>query len=741
MSARRGRAVAVALGGAALAAAFAGAAPAFTGAAPASAGASAAGAVPAVNRNPVARVLVLSLPYVRWEDLRLSELPHLRALLDESALAGLGLRGVNDSPTLADGYLTISTGARAEARPTPACAPAPSLAASCPGAAGIAAHNDGLLFDARVGLLGDTLARARVRTALVARDAPARPGGTAALALADGSGVVHAGDTTGALSRLDSRAPLGERADAGAYRAVFERVWRDRAVVLVEASDLVRVEATRSTGRQAQVEDDRSAALRAFDGVVGELLSHVDPARDAVLVVAPSQPAGPLTLTVASLRAPELRPGLLRSAFTRRSGIVALVDVAPTILDLLGVPRPDQMEGRAFEYGRGGGDLLEERIDWIVATNRRSRFRDAAITQANGVFVGSQLAFAGIATMMLAVTRRRGRVTLVLELVALTLCFFLPATYLAVPLPFAHWGLPAYWTFVFGTSIAAALVTYVSTDRRGVAALLIALGSIVGLIVVDVCTGARLQFNGAFGYSPTIGGRYAGLGNLGFAQLAAGAALLGGLAAHRIGGRRGAWAAAGVFTVAVVADGAPFFGADVGGVLSMVPAYGIATALLLGWRFRWSLVAWWGVAAVALLGVFAAIDLARPPESRTHLGRLLGAGGSDISIVLQRKLDANLSWLAANPFVPLLPLTFVAVAYFVYRAPGALGVVREHVPQMTAALAGLGIVAFLGTALNDSGIAITGVMFGVLVPVLVVLAVRVGLPLAPSGAPAEGRAP
>ena len=74
-----------------------------------------------------------------------------------------------------------------------------------------------------------------------------------------------------------------------------------------------------------------------------------------------------------------------------------------------------------------------------------------------------------------------------------------------------------------------------------------------------------------FGYSPTVAGRFAGLGNLGYAQLAAGAVLLAGLLAYRIGGRRGALVAIALLGVAIIVDGAPFFGSDVGGVLSMVP--------------------------------------------------------------------------------------------------------------------------------------------------------------------------
>src|SRR6185437_7008214 len=116
----------------------------------------------------------------------------------------------------------------------------------------------------------------------------------------------------------------------------------------------------------------------------------------------------------------------------------------------------------------------------------------------------------------------------------------------------------------FGVGAVIGLVSWLTTDRQGVTTLIVALGILVGLIVVDVASGARLQFNTVFGYTPTIAGRYAGLGNLGYAQLAAGAVLLAGLLAYRIGGRRGAYVAIALLGVAIVVDGAPFFGSDVG---------------------------------------------------------------------------------------------------------------------------------------------------------------------------------
>ena len=60
-------------------------------------------------------------------------------------------------------------------------------------------------------------------------------------------------------------------------------------------------------------------------------------------------------------------------------------------------------------------------------------------------------------------------------------------------------------------------------------ALLVALGSIIVLHVVDLVTGAHLEWNTVFGYSPTIGIRFVGEGNLTFSQLAAAAVLFAGL--------------------------------------------------------------------------------------------------------------------------------------------------------------------------------------------------------------------
>ncbi|MGH8977459.1 MAG: hypothetical protein ACRDV7_05235, partial [Acidimicrobiia bacterium] len=488
--------------------------------------------------------------------------------------------------------------------------------------------------------------------------------------------------------------------------------------------DLVRYDAYRQFLAGSAASTELDALLERFDALVGELLARVDPARDAVMIVGPSPLDGTARLTMATLRAPGLEPGLLVSAYTRHSGIVSIVDVGPTVLDLFGIDRPPEMEGRPFERGRRGGDF-EQRLEWVIDIDEAARFRDRMVAPVTTFFAISITVLTLIAAF--ALTRFRQLRTPV-EVVSLMLLGTLPVTYLARLLPFPDWGWLAYWAFLLGAGAMLGLAVWWFTSRHGIMTLIVMLSIIVGLICLDVVSGARLQFNSVFGYTPTVAGRFAGIGNLAYAQLAAGMLLLAGLVAARVGGKRGAWIAIALLAFALVVDGAPIFGADVGGVLSMTPAYALAAAMLLGWRIRWRLVVLFGAAALALVGVFAAIDASRSEDKQTHLGRLVhtaGDGGWDsFSTVIQRKLDANFSVLFSSTWSVMFPIVLVGVGYLVYSRPSGLRALSDRVRPIRASLAGLVVLAALGFALNDSGIAVPGMMLGVVAPTLIVLASR-----------------
>jgi hypothetical protein len=169
--------------------------------------------------------------------------------------------------------------------------------------------------------------------------------------------------------------------------------------------------------------------------------------------------------------------------------------------------------------------------------------------------------------------------------------------------------------------------------------------------------------------------------------------------------------------------------------------------MLLGLRVRVRTAVAWGVASVLGVVALGLIDMSRPSAERTHLGRLLADvrdnGFEAFQTVVLRKLDANVSVLASSIWTLMLPVVFIAIGFLFWRAPWRLRTIAERIPQERAAVAGLITAMVLGFALNDSGIAVPGMMLGVVSASLINLMLRVddGLPRAPGGEPEPADGP
>lgn len=720
-------------------------------------GTAASGTAAAGQGEPKARrMLVISLPGLSWRDVNDNRLPNLNRFLDGAAVADLTNRSVKRDAKLSDGYITLGAGTRSVGNSTDTASDGQAFDVAEPfggdtaGAvyerrtgraprsglvdldiAAIVERNKKQLYDAEIGALGDALAGAGWARAVIANgdglDAQAPLGGyyrrQAVTALMGSDGRVPAGAVGPELLAPDPDVPFGLRYDNEAVLRAFRGVWDDRSAVLVEASDLVREDAYRAFATPDQRGRLLARALRRTDQLVGALLREVDLRRDAVMIVGPTPPLRESRLTVLGLRGPGVKPGLLRTGTTRRSGFVQLIDLAPTMLDRVGVKEPDSMEGRPAEVGRGGGSAADRRA-LLEDADAAARFRDDRIPAVVMLFVVVQVALVIGALIWLA-RPNRPRVPTILQVGALASLGLIAAILLARALPFHEWGDLAYWGWIVGGSLALAGLYRLARRRDALLSLMLALGVIVVVLVFDVFVGTPLQFNNPLGYSPRVAGRFSGYGNLAYSALASSAVLLAGLIAHRLGGRRGALAAIGLLGLVFVVDGTPFWGADVGGVLSILPAYGVTAYLLLGIRVRVRTALLCGAAAVAAVLAFGAFDLTRPSDERTHLGRLFetagSRGSSGVWTVILRKLDQNISSLFGSQWLIIVVLVLAFLAYLFARHREQLADIVRRVPEMRAAFIGFAILSVLGFALNDSGIAIPGLMLAVLNATIITL--------------------
>ncbi|HKA03918.1 MAG TPA: hypothetical protein VKD67_06295, partial [Acidimicrobiales bacterium] len=295
-------------------------------------------------------------------------------------------------------------------------------------------------------------------------------------------------------------------------------------------------------------------------------------------------------------------------------------------------------------------------------------------------------------------------------------------------------GLTGYTVAVFAAAAVLAGAAW-SLRRWHPLAPALALAGLNWLVqIVDIVTGGRLQINTTLGYSPIVAGRFQGYGNLAFAIVAATAIVLatglwGEAPAPRAARDRWWVLAVVLMAVTVVADGWPAFGSDVGGVLSCVPAFALVAVLLGGWKVSVRRALAIGAGTVAIVAVFALVDLARPADERTHLGRFVAdIGNGEAWLVLRRKLESNWHVLTSTPWTLVVLALIGALAVVAVRRRGLVADVQAKAPGLRACLLGSLVLAVLGFVSNDSGIAVPAMMIGVVVPWLILVTLRVAPP-------------
>ena len=656
-----------------------------------------AAASPAAARTPAAaparHVVVVGLSGLRWSDVSPTATPTLWRLAGQGSVGSLVDYAVLPLTCPADGWLTLNSGARAQADHTDAgCRTFPAVhptntGATVPALPALIGYNQRFHNDPDWGLLASAANRAAGCATAVG------PG--AALALASPSGAVAsylpspAGLTAGVLSRC----PL--------------------TVVDLGNTD----------------SSERTVALAAADRELQHILAEL-PAATTLLITAPGAATKPPHLQLTLVDGTGYRAGLLESASTRQPGLVVLTDLTPTILGWLGQPVPPGLVGA--QLTRGDRGALPGTVKALTARDTAEQvwrsthnqffwayaLADAAVLAAIG------LLFWGAAPQR---RRRRARCWRVAGVFAVSV----PAgTFLAGLAPWPQQTHPA--ACLYGVAVALALVIggaalAVTRRRDTLAPFGIICLFTVAVLGLDVMTGSRLQLETPFGLSVTEAGRFYGIGNeaLGIYGITAlfGAAWLALSFLHRYpSSRRPALAAvAAVAVFAVFASGWPGFGGKAGGTIAMVPCFALLLMAVAGVRFTWRRLVLAAVSGLALFAVFALVSYFTRVTGKSDIGTfagntLHGNGGS----LLLRKIHANLGSLSVNMFSPLIPVVVVVTGLMLCR-PAWFGLKTMPLayaaePLLRPVLAVLWLMPVLGWFADDSGVIVPAAALPLVLP-------------------------
>lgn len=426
----------------------------------------------------------------------------------------------------------------------------------------------------------------------------------------------------------------------------------------------------------------------AFDARAGRLGEVARPGPGG-LVIAIARPRGESDDPVAIGVAGRGYDGNLTSESTRLDGYVLSTDVAPTVLDHLGVPFPAAMSGQPIR--------AEGEVD--VAAIESLGERLAVISHRRGPVIGLSL-LAWLGALLIAVLASRGAAgRAAVRLTALAVVY-LPLVLLAAAAlrpPEAAETLLA----TLGAPLLAGLTLLLLSGFR---ALAVAAGATVLAHAADVIAGSPLTSLSLLGPNPGLGARFYGIGNELEAVLAVlvvagtGAALAGFWPTIARRPAAAAFSAVGLLAAVVFAAGR--FGADVGAAIVFPLGAAVAAVAVSGARRRALLLVL--AAPFAILALLALVDLLS--GANAHLTRsVLDAGGLDgLADVAERRLRLSARSFARPVLLAFLPVVALVAALAVARRD-RLRAWLAGVPALRAGLLGALAATLVGTLANDSG--------------------------------------
>jgi hypothetical protein len=379
--------------------------------------------------------------------------------------------------------------------------------------------------------------------------------------------------------------------------------------------------------------------------------------------------------------------GDLTSDSTRRDGLVLSTDIAPTVLDRLGVEAPDEMSGSVIraegEPDAAGVSEYAERLEDAAS-------RDVVVLLPLAVWV----ALAGLLALF-----ARGRTARVaLRLLALAVVWA-PFVLLAIAAADATEGVAALTVGLGAPALA------VATDAAfgGYRGLAVAGAITVSAYALDVVAGSPYSSLSALGPNPAHGVRFFGVGNELEAILTTlTLACTGAWLATR--GDLDRRAAAGWFVAVAVIAAAAFapgrFGADVGAAIVLAAGAATAASLSLGLTVRRTVV------AVIAAGVLSVLALVAVDEvfGGAHFSRtVLGAGeATAVTDVFERRLELMVNTFTHPVYPELLVVTGLALAAGLARSATILAWFGNRRPARDGYL-GAVVGVLVGTVANDSG--------------------------------------
>ncbi len=480
----------------------------------------------------------------------------------------------------------------------------------------------------------------------------------------------------------------------------------DREVIAMEIGDLARLYDAHLSYSEPSVTEVRDQVLERLDALVGVALSQADN-EDRVMLLVPTPPRHDIalgnTFTLLVLWAGDgSMRGVLTSATTRRKGIVANLDVAPTILGAFGIEPPESFDGNAVEAEATSdvAGLLLTQLERATATGIQRR---VILRPIVGAYI-----LAYVIALIYVILRPDVLWLQKALLTALVLMAFMPLALLLIAV-FDLRGVYQALCAAVVLALAMSLVVQKASSNPVLPIAVVSLATATA-ITIDAYTGTNLIQNSVLGYDPMAGARFYGIGNE-YMGVLVGSTLMGTTAMLDVSERSAYWwrpLAIAIYIAVLLTIALPMVGANVGGAITAAVSMPVTALLIYRERLTRRGIFFALALPVLVVGVMIVLDLYLNPGGPSHLGRsvrLIDANGIYEAIeIIKRKLQMNLKLFRYSVWSRALVVGLAAVAWLLYRPTPLIRRIKDRHRGTVKGLTGTTVAALVVLLFNDSGV-------------------------------------
>lgn len=562
-------------------------------------------------------------------------------------------------------------------------------------------------FPFYAGALGDTLENARAKVFVYGNNDTDQAIRYAPLITMNRDGISRGNVSIKTLIKDDYR-PYGVKTNYSYLQQVIHSVKKEqgKSLIVIDLGDIYRLEQFKKEMNVEYQAKTRSDIYYEIGKFIQNIMNEIE--KNQTLIV-----ASPMISTAAEKEGKLLAPiwvyqkgnqengSVLYSNTTKRAGIVANIDLAPTILSYLKIDmKPKEVFGQTITTVSTTTNLDAELEH--IATIFQLRQKVLYTYVMWQVFI---LLFAAIAWIS-----KWSRIYPFIQKGLLSMLFS-PILLL----------ITAYWTpssgsiYVLSIILFSLIIAFFLSKIKSVPKIFLVAGLLTFIIItIDILSGTPFMRRSFLGYDPIIGARYYGIGNE-FMGVYIGATLL--FTGALIYLKKNVYTLALTGIVYLLLNFlliSPTLGTNAGGAISAMLATSFIILRFSGLTLNKKGLFYLTLLLVLGMGALIVINYFAPSEAQSHIGRavsqLISGDITSVFQTVQRKLAMNWRLIQVSSWSKVLASALLAMVILFLKPVQPLKRFLQEYSHLSDGFLGILVGGLTALVVNDSGIVAAATM-------------------------------